>query len=124
MGKRHEMNLWMREKHKGDQITYETALVDWSARYLLMCDYLDEIDEGNLANLQNLIILCDIEGKDKNSFMDGWCSFDHRLLGFEVDDQKYQYDSEGCSYESAKDVSIKVAMLKKYLETLAKEVRK
>ena len=124
MGKRHILNSWMIERHKGEPITYEASLTDWSVRYILMCDYLDEIDEGNLANLQNLIALCNIEGGDKNSFIDGWCSFDHRLLGFEVDNQKYGYDSEGCSYETQKDVFAKVTMLKKYLENLAKEADK
>jgi len=93
---------FMRRGHKNP--TFESAKQCWGDRYVLMCDYLDELDNGNLRNIQRLWGLICIE--------DSWCSFDNRLCEFKIPKQYYQYDNEGLGYESSDDVAKKVSMLK------------
>lgn len=82
--------------------------------YVIMCDLLDEIDAGDLTNLDKLIELV----KNETS----WYSFDKRLSHIEIPNQEYRYDSEGVSYETAQDVNKKVRTLKKELNNLKQSI--
>lgn len=89
------------------RLTFENAMKDWCARYVLMCDYLDEFDEKNYEHLASLVWLWDHETE--------WCSFDKRLTDVNIPNQKYTEDSEGCTYETNPDVKFKVAVMRRKL---------
>jgi len=91
----------------------------WGLEYVQMCDYLDEIDEGNLAHLDDLIQLC-----EEHTKTDGWCSFDDRLREFTIPSQQYQYDSEGLNYETRSDVELKVKKLLAKLDRIKNNASK
>lgn len=93
--------------------TYEAALKNWSIRYSLMCEYLDEVDAGNLEHLPQLYLLANIETS--------WCSYDARLREFVILGQRFHEDSEGASYESSDDVFKKVERFKEWLLFKARE---
>jgi hypothetical protein len=86
---------------------------DWEIRYYVMCEYLDEIEDGNLEHLDDMIDLVNLETS--------WCSHDKRLSAFTVPLQEYKYDSDGLCYETQLDVEYKTLELKRWLKKIKGE---